>query len=263
MLYAPEIDPIFFSVGPLALRWYGLMYLLAAAAFWILGRYRARQTWRGVSASTVDDLMFYGLLGAIIGGRLGYVIFYAEWSALVADPLLPFKLWHGGMSFHGGLLGVVAVLWLMARRRNMPLLRLTDFVAPLVPLGLGFGRIGNFINGELWGRVSDAPWAMVFRHVDAQPRHPSQLYEAALEGFLLFAALYIFSARRRPLGATTAWFALGYAISRFIVEFVREPDAHIGFIAGAWFTVGHALTLPLGAAGLALLIWSRRAARVG
>ena len=258
MLYAPEIDPVFFAIGPLEMRWYGFMYLVAAAAFWALGRYRAREAWRGVDAGVVDDLLFYGMIGAIIGGRLGYIVFYSDWALMASDPLLPLKVWQGGMSFHGGLLGVLAALWLMARRRGLPVLQLSDFVAPLIPIGLGLGRVGNFINGELWGRVSDVPWAMVFTHVDLQPRHPSQLYEALLEGALLFAFLYWFSMRPRRLGEVSAWFALGYAASRFAVEFAREPDAHLGFLAWGWLTMGHVLTLPLAGVGLALLIWSRR-----
>lgn len=259
MVYAPEIDPVLLSAGGLELRWYGLMYLAAAAAFWIIGRRRARETWRGVDATVVDDMVFYGMLGAVVGGRLAYVVFYAEWSAFAADPWLPLKIWRGGMSFHGGVVGVVAALWMLARARGLPLLRLTDFAAPLVPLGLAFGRVGNFVNGELWGRETDAPWAMVFRHVDAAPRHPSQLYEAALEGVLLFVVLYVFSRRLRRPGEVSAWFALGYAAARFTVEFFREPDAHIGFIAWGWLTLGHALTLPLAAIGVVLLVRSRAA----
>lgn len=231
------------------------MYLLGAAALWILGRFRAREAWRGIQSRMVDDLVFYGMLGAIIGGRLGYVIFYVGWSAVAADPFLPFKVWEGGMSFHGGLAGVFVVLVLIARAYGVTVWQLSDFVVPLVTPGLAFGRIGNFINGELWGRVSDVPWAMIFRNVDDLPRHPSQLYEAFLEGFVLFVFLWILSRRPRRAGFVTAWFALGYGMSRFLVEFVREPDAHIGFIAWGWLTMGHILTLPLGIAGAFGLYW--------
>lgn len=258
VLHAPAIDPVAFFLGPVAVRWYGLMYLLGAAAFWFLGRWRARDAWRNVQAQWVDDVLFYGVLGAIIGGRLGYVVFYSDWGTLADDPLMPLRIWQGGMSFHGGLIGVFAALWFLARRYGVSVWQLSDFVAPLVPPGLAFGRMGNFINGELWGRVSDAPWAMIFRHADHLPRHPSQLYEASLEGFLLFAFLWWFSARRRRAGEVTAWFAMGYAISRFLVEFVREPDAHIGFIAWGWLTLGHVLTIPVGVLGLCLWLRARR-----
>ena len=257
MIYAPQIDPVLLSIGVFELRWYGLMYLAAAAAFWGLGRRRARQEWRGVSADMVDDMVFFGILGAIAGGRLAYVVFYADWELIAHDPWLPFKLWHGGMSFHGGVVGVIVALWWTASRYGVPVLRLVDFAAALTPIGLAFGRVGNFINGELWGRVSDAPWAMVFVHAGAAPRHPSQLYQAALEGLALFVLLYLFSMRSRRLGEVSAWFAIGYSAARFTVEFFREPDAHIGFVAWGWMTMGHVLTLPLAAAGVALLVWSR------
>lgn len=259
MLRFPEIDPVMFSLGPVELRWYGFMYLVGALAFWLLGRARARQAWRGVEPALVDDMVFYGVLGAVVGGRLGYMLFY-DAASLAAQPLSVFMVWRGGMSFHGGLVGVLVAFWLLARRARVPLLRLLDFAAPMAPIGLGAGRVGNFINGELWGRATDAPWGMAFPHADALARHPSQLYEAAAEGVALFVLLWLFSAKPRPAGAVAGVFALGYAVARFGVEFFREPDPHLGFIAWDWLTMGQLLCLPVAAAGVALLVYARRVA---
>jgi len=243
------IDPVAVQIGPLAVRWYGLMYLVGFGAAWWLGQRRARQPGSPVTPAQVDDLIFYGALGVILGGRLGYMLFYGR-EQVAADPLSVIRIWEGGMSFHGGLLGVLVAMALWGRHLGITFFRLMDFVAPLVPIGLGTGRIGNFINGELWGKPTDVPWAVI---VDGTPRHPSQLYEAGLEGVLLFAVLWVFSARPRPVMAVSGLFLLVYGLSRFAVEFVRLPDAHIGYLAGGWFTMGQLLSTPMIAGGLLLL----------
>ncbi|NRA53769.1 MAG: prolipoprotein diacylglyceryl transferase [Gammaproteobacteria bacterium] len=248
----PQIDPIIFQIGPIALRWYGLMYLLGfVGALW-LGNMRADRPNSGWTRDQVSDLLFYGFIGVILGGRIGYVIFY-HFDYFLANPLYLFKVWEGGMSFHGGLLGVIMALIIFARITNKKMLELGDFVAPLVPLGLGFGRIGNFINGELWGRTSDVPWAMVFPGGGPLARHPSQLYQAALEGFCLFLVLYLFSRKPRPLGVISGMFLLGYGLCRFIVEFFREPDAHLGLLT-LNLSMGQLLTIPMLVGGLFLII---------
>jgi phosphatidylglycerol:prolipoprotein diacylglycerol transferase len=259
MLNAPQIDPIAIQLGPLAVRWYGLMYLAGFLAAWWLGRRRARRDGSGWNAMQVDDLIFYGALGVILGGRVGYVIFYGfdQW---LDDPLYLLRIWQGGMSFHGGLLGVLVAAWLFGRRHGFGFFATTDFVAPLVPLGLLAGRLGNFVNGELWGRVSDVPWAMVFPHAGPLPRHPSQLYEAFLEGLVLFAVLWLYSARPRPTMAVSGLFLVGYGCARTAVEFAREPDAHLGFLAGGWLTMGMLLSLPMVVAGGVLMALAYRGA---
>ena len=255
MLIYPEIDPVALSLGPIKVHWYGLMYLIGFLAFWWLGRLRARKDFIVVKPADVGDMMFYGVLGVVLGGRIGYVLFY-NFSTFLEDPLLLLRIWQGGMSFHGGFLGVLAAAWLYQRRRNLGFWNIMDFVAPMIPIGLGAGRIGNFINAELWGRVTDLPWAVVYPFVDAEPRHPSQLYEAFLEGLVLFVILWIYASRPRPMAAVSALFLLGYGIFRFLVEFVREPDGHIGFIAFDWVTMGHLLTLPMIIAGIVLMVWA-------
>ncbi len=252
MLYAPQIDPIAIQLGPLAIRWYGLMYLLGFLAAWWLGRRRARRDGSGWSDAQVDDLIFYAALGVILGGRVGYVLFYG-FEQLLADPLYLLRIWEGGMSFHGGLLGVLVAAWLFGRKHGFGFFGVTDFVAPLVPIGLGAGRVGNFVNGELWGRVSDVPWAMVFAHAGPLPRHPSQLYEALLEGLVLFVLLWLYSARPRPRMAVSGLFLLGYGTARTAVEFAREPDAHLGYLAGDWLTMGMLLSLPMVLAGAVMM----------
>jgi phosphatidylglycerol:prolipoprotein diacylglycerol transferase len=227
------------------------MYLIAFLAFWWLGRRRARQTGL-LQAQQVDDLLFYGALGVILGGRLGYVFFYG-FEQLLADPLYLVRIWQGGMSFHGGLLGVLVAAWLFGRKHGLGFFGVTDFIAPLVPLGLGAGRVGNFINGELWGRVSDAPWAMVFAHAGPLPRHPSQLYEAFLEGLVLFLLLWFYSAKPRPRMAVSGLFLVGYGAARTAVEFAREPDAHLGYLAGGWLTMGMLLSVPMVLVGAVLM----------
>lgn len=248
----PQIDPVAFSIGQLQLRWYGLMYLFGFALGWALGRWRASRPGSGWRPADVDDLLTCVMLGIILGGRLGYVLFY-DLPVYIHDPVEILRIWNGGMSFHGGLLGVLGAFWYFARSRGRSFLEVSDFVAPLVPQGLFFGRLGNFINGELWGKVSDAPWAMVFPGGGPQPRHPSQLYEALLEGLVLFAMVWIYSDKPRRTGAVSGLFALGYGVFRFLVEFVREPDVQLGYLAFGWLTMGQVLCLPLILAGLWLL----------
>jgi len=246
MLVHPEIDPVALQIGPLAVRWYGLTYLAGFAAGWWLGRVRARNPAFGWTAEEVNDLVFYIALGIVLGGRVGYVLFYG-FEAWLADPLVLIRVWEGGMSFHGGLIGVLVAMALFGRRTGRRFFVVTDFIAPLIPPGLGFGRIGNFINGELWGRATDLPWGMQFHGYGAgdMPRHPSQLYEALLEGLALFAILWLFSARPRPVMAVSGLFLLCYGSFRMAVEFVREPDQHLGFMALDWVTMGHVLSLPM------------------
>lgn len=255
MLVHPQIDPVALQVGPLAIHWYGLMYLFAFAQFLLLGRLRIRQEpyqslrW---TLKDLEDLLFWGVLGVIVGGRLGYVLFYMP-SFYLHNPLSIFKLWEGGMSFHGGLLGVLIALAWFAKRRQLPYFLITDFVAPLVPLGLAFGRLGNFINGELWGRPTDWPWAMVFPMVDQLGRHPSQLYQFAGEGLLLALLLWIYVRKPRPVGQTSGLFLLGYGGFRFVTEFAREPDAFLGLL-GFGLSMGQWLSIPMIGLGLYLLL---------
>jgi len=252
----PQIDPIAFSIGPLAVRWYGLMYLVGFGLAWWLGTRRIAKNRAPVTKAQFDDLIFLAVLGVIIGGRLGYVLFYKP-GHYATHPLEIFAVWQGGMSFHGGLLGVMAAMLFAARKHRVDYLRLMDFVAPLVPLGIAAGRLGNFINGELYGRVTDGPWGMVFRGAGDAPRHPSQLYQFALEGLLLFVILWIFSASERRRGEVSAMFLLGYGVLRFIAEFGREPDAFLGLLAFG-LSMGQWLCLPMIAGGLALFAWARR-----
>lgn len=259
MLVHPDFDPIAFSLGPLSVRWYGLMYLLGFAAGWALGRHRAGQPGSGWKPEQVDDLVFYAALGVILGGRIGYILFY-NFDAFVRNPLVLFRIWEGGMSFHGGLLGVLAAMALYARKLGRGFFQVTDFIAPLIPPGLLFGRIGNFINGELWGRPTDLPWGMVFHSPGAGPlpRHPSQLYEAFLEGLMLFVVLWLYSARPRPTMAVSGLFLVGYGGFRFLVELVRQPDAHMGYLAFGWVTMGQVLSLPMVLIGAAFMVWAYR-----
>jgi len=252
----PNIDPVAFSIGPLAVRWYGLMYLAGFAAAWWLGVSRIRKGLAPVTREAFDDLIFYGVLGVILGGRLGYVLFYKP-GYYAAHPLEIFYVWQGGMSFHGGLLGVMAAMWFAARKHRVDYLRLMDFVAPLCPLGLAAGRLANFINGELWGRATDLPWGMVFRGAGPEPRHPSQLYQFALEGLALFVVLWWFSAKPRPRGQVSGVFLIGYGTFRFIAEFAREPDSFLGLLA-LGLSMGQWLCLPMIAGGVWLVAWARR-----
>jgi phosphatidylglycerol:prolipoprotein diacylglycerol transferase len=256
MLIHPQIDPIAFSIGPLAVRWYGLMYLAGFAAAWWLGTRRIKAALAPITRKQFDDLIFLAVLGVILGGRLGYVLFYKP-GYYAAHPLEIFAVWQGGMSFHGGLLGVMAAMWIAARRNRVHFLSLMDFVAPLCPLGIAAGRVGNFINGELWGRVTGLPWGMVFRGAGDAPRHPSQLYQAALEGFALFVVLWWFSSKPRPRGQVSAVFLIGYGAFRFIAEFARQPDAFLGLLT-LGLTMGQWLCIPMIIGGVLLFAWSRR-----
>jgi phosphatidylglycerol:prolipoprotein diacylglycerol transferase len=256
VLVHPSIDPIAFSVGPLAVRWYGLMYLAGFAAGWWLGVRRIAKGQAPITRAQLDDLLFLIVLGVILGGRLGYVLFYKP-GYYAAHPLEIFYIWQGGMSFHGGLLGVMLAMVFAARRHGVDWLRLMDFIAPLCPLGFAAGRLGNFINGELPGRVTDLPWGMVFPGAGDAPRHPSQLYQFALEGVVLFIVLWWFSSKPRPRGQVSAMFLLGYGVLRFIAEFGREPDSFIGYLA-LGLTMGQWLCLAMIAGGAALFAWSRR-----
>lgn len=248
-----DFDKSAFSIFGWDIYWYGLMYLAAFVVAWLLGRYRARQPDSGWNNEQVDDLLFYGGLGVILGGRIGYVLFY-NFSVFIHDPLVLFQVRDGGMSFHGGLLGVMLALWLFNRKYQKGYFTVLDFAAPLGPLGLGFGRIGNFINGELWGSPTSLPWGMIFPAAGPEPRHPNPLYEAFLEGAVLFAILWWFSSRPRPVMAVSGLFAIGYGVFRFIIEFVRIPDAHIGYLAWGWLTMGQLLSLPLIVVGIILML---------
>ncbi len=254
MLSYPEIDPIAFQFGPLRIHWYGLMYVIGFAAAWWLARVRAagpNSTWKPVD---VDDLIFYAAVGVIAGGRLGWILVYG-FERLLDDPLSFIRVWEGGMSFHGGLAGVmIAVAW-FARRRGREIADVLDFTAPLPALGLFAGRIGNFINGELWGKPTDLPWGFL---VGGDVRHPTQLYEAALEGVVLFTVIWWFTSKPRPRFAPAGLFLACYAAFRIFVEFLRLPDAHIGYLASGWLTMGQLLSLPMLIAGLGMLVWSHR-----
>jgi len=256
VLIHPNIDPVAIHIGPLAVRWYGLMYLAGFMAAWWLGVRRIKTGRAPVTREQFDDLLFYAVLGVILGGRLGYVLFYQP-GYYFAHPLQIFEVWHGGMSFHGGFLGVLAAMGYAAHKHRVNWWALMDYVAPLVPIGLGAGRLGNFINGELWGRVTTMPWGMVFPRAGPQPRHPSELYEFALEGVVLFVILWWFSSKPRPRGQVSALFLIGYGSFRFLVEFTRQPDAFLGYLA-LGLTMGQWLSLPMIAAGIALLVWTRR-----
>ncbi len=262
MLTYPQINPIALSLGPIQIHWYGLMYLCGFAAAYGLALWRARRV--GWSADQVSDLIFYGAMGVILGGRLGYVFFYG-FDRFLHDPFWLLRVWEGGMSFHGGLLGVIVAMAFFARRYQLSWFQVTDFIAPLAAPGLFFGRIGNFIGGELWGRPvinPDYPFGMVFPHVDALVRHPSQLYEALLEGLLLFVVLWLFTLKERPRMAASALFLIGYGFARFTIEFFREPDLDQGFVAFDWMTKGQVLTLPMIMLGFVLfaLAYRRQAA---
>jgi phosphatidylglycerol:prolipoprotein diacylglycerol transferase len=260
MLIHPQFDPIAFSLGPLHIRWYGLMYLVAFLMFVWLGRIRARARPEfGIDAQEIDDLMFYGMLGVVLGGRLGQVLFF-EPGYYFSHPAEIIAVWKGGMSCHGGFLGVLVAIALWARKHGKRFFEVTDFIAPLVPLGLAAGRIGNFINGELIGRVADPmlPWAMVFPQVDALPRHPSQLYQAGLEGLTLFVVLWLFARHQRPVGQVSAVFLLGYGACRFAAEFFRTPDDGIFGTLSLGLSMGQWLSVPMIAAGLLIFVIKRR-----
>jgi phosphatidylglycerol:prolipoprotein diacylglycerol transferase len=258
MLIHPNIDPIAIAIGPIAIRWYGLMYLFSFGAFWFLGTRRIASPRPGapITREQFDDLLFYGILGVILGGRLGYVIFYKA-SYYLSHPLEIFAVWQGGMSFHGGFLGVLLAMAWFARKHGKHWLDLMDFIAPLVPLGLAAGRLGNFINGELWGRTTEVAWGMVFRGAGPLPRHPSQLYEMVTEGLLLFFVLWFYSAKPRPRGAVSGLFLIGYGVARFACEYTREPDDYLGTLALS-MTMGQWLSAPMMIAGIAMMVWAYR-----
>jgi phosphatidylglycerol:prolipoprotein diacylglycerol transferase len=284
MLIHPQFDPVAIHLGPLAVHWYGLMYLTGFMLFLWLGKLRLRtlnkvragknrplsnsppqagertnvdSTLKSFDDKMLDDLLFYGVLGVVLGGRLGEVLFYNP-AHYAAHPLEIFAVWQGGMSFHGGFLGVLAAMALFAHRKKIKWLQLMDFIAPLVPLGLGAGRIGNFINGELWGRPTDVAWGMVFPNVDQLPRHPSQLYEFALEGLALFALLWLYSNKPRPMGAVSGLFLIGYGSFRFLAEFTRNPDDGIFGLMTFGISMGQWLSLPMVLAGIGMMVWAYR-----
>ena len=271
-MHYPAIDPVIVSLGPLAVRWYGLAYLAAFVLCWWLGNVQSRRAFPGWTGPQISDLVFYGAVGAVIGGRLGYLLFYA-FESLLRDPLVLVRIWDGGMSFHGGLLGAVAAMAWFARRTNRSFWQVTDFLAPLVPLGLGLGRLGNFANTELPGRMTEAPWGLVYpctadavRSINVMctgewesfARHPSSLYQAFTEGLVLFAFLWWIAARPRPAGVISGAFLAGYGGLRFVTEFFRMPDAHIGFIAFDWLTMGQLLSLPMAIVGILVILWASR-----
>lgn len=269
-MHYPLIDPVIVSIGPLAVRWYGMAYLAAFVLAWWLGSRRA--TARGYTAQEVSDIVFYGAVGAVLGGRIGYAFFYG-FATLREDPLWLFRMWEGGMSFHGGLIGVLLALAWFARGTGRTFLQVGDFVAPIVPTGLGFGRLGNFVNMELPGRATDSPLGLIYpcdavRSLDPLctgvweefARHPSPLYQAFAEGLVLFAFIWWFSSTSRPTGVVSGAFLVGYGVIRFCTELFREPDAHIGFVALDWLTMGQLLSLPMVIFGIAMIVLARRKA---
>ncbi|RRO05690.1 prolipoprotein diacylglyceryl transferase [Pectobacterium aquaticum] len=274
----PQFDPVIFSIGPLALHWYGLMYLVGFIfAMWLAVR-RANKLGSGWTKDEVENLLYMGFLGVFVGGRLGYVLFYA-FPSFLENPLYLFKVWDGGMSFHGGLMGVICVMLWFAHRTKRNFFQVADFIAPLIPFGLGAGRLGNFINGELWGRVTtDTPWAMlfpgsrgedmvlavsnpqwqtIFNQYGMLPRHPSQLYQMMLEGVALFIILNLFIRKSRPMGSVSGLFLIGYGMFRIITEFFRQPDAQLGLFGGL-FSMGQILSLPMVIAGILMMVWAYR-----
>lgn len=257
MLTYPDIDPILFQLGDIKIRWYGLMYVIGFVFAWWLARRRATQSWSVIRPEQVDDLLFYGMLGVILGGRIGYAIIYG-FDQLVSDPLYLIKITEGGMSFHGGLAGVMIAMALYARKLGVRVWAMIDFVAPITPLGLFFGRVGNFINGELWGKPTDVPWGF---KVDGVVLHPSMLYEAILEGLVLFVILWIFTKRQRPVMSVSGMFLFFYGVFRFAVEFVRVPDSHLGYLALDWLTMGQILSVPMIIAGAVLFYLAYKPAR--
>jgi phosphatidylglycerol---prolipoprotein diacylglyceryl transferase len=262
MLVHPQFNPVAFQLGPLAVHWYGLSYLLAFILFLWLANLRLKQPQiqaQGWVKRDIDDLLFYGVLGVILGGRLGHVLFYKPHYYL-ENPLKIFAVWEGGMAFHGGLLGVIAAMGLFAYLRKRPMWQVIDFIAPCVPTGLASGRIGNFINGELWGRAADPqlPWAMIFMNSGSSlPRHPSQLYQFALEGLLLFILLWFFARKHRAIGQVAAFFLMGYGVCRFVVEYFREPDQFLQLLPFDW-SMGQWLSVPMMLFGAVLWVWAVR-----
>ncbi|MBX2847701.1 MAG: prolipoprotein diacylglyceryl transferase [Acidiferrobacterales bacterium] len=257
MLIHPNFDPVAVQLGPFAVHWYGLMYVLGFLGVYLYGSYRinrySRLSTTGWTKDLLSDLIFYGALGAVIGGRLGYVMFYKPLEYL-SNPVDILMINQGGMSFHGGLLGVIAAMAWFAKVKKFHIYEIGDFVAPLAPIGLFFGRLGNFINQELWGKVTDLPWGMVFTNGGSEPRHPSMLYEAVLEGLVLLFLISWLARKPRPLGMLAGLFLVGYAIARILVEFVRVPDEHLNYLLLDWVTMGHLLCLPMLVFGLYLML---------
>ena len=251
--WAANIDPVALELGAIQVHWYGLMYVFGFGAGWFLAQRQVSRSGSTWTSALVDDLVVWAMIGVVVGGRAGYLLVY-DWPAFAANPLVFFQIWNGGMSFHGGLLGVLVALWLWGKRQARPFLAVVDFVAPCVAPGLFFGRIGNFINGELWGAVTDGPFGVVFASGGPLPRHPSQLYEAGLEGLLLFIVVWKYAATPRPLGRVSGVFAVAYALFRSLVEFVRQPDPQLGYLAFGWLTMGQLLSLPLLLVGLWFLL---------
>lgn len=252
MFYYPsDINPIAFSLGPVKVHWYGLMYLVGFVGAWFLCLYRGKKT-GFLNKEQVTDLIFYSALGVILGGRIGYMVFY-DVPDLIANPLSLFKVWDGGMSFHGGLIGVCIALYFYGRHLKKSVWELTDFIAPVVPIGLAAGRAGNFINGELWGRVTTVPWGMIYPHAGPLPRHPSEIYEFLLEGVTLFLIMWFFSRKPRPRFAVSALFLLGYGCFRFFCECFRQPDPQYGYLLWGWVTMGQILSFPMIVAGIVAL----------
>ena len=254
-MLAPNIDPVAIALGPIKIHWYGLMYVISFLALWFFASRRAKQPDSGWSAQQVSDFVFYGALGVILGGRIGYMLFY-NLSHYVSNPLDVFKIWQGGMSFHGGLIGVLLSMLYFARKTGKTFFTVADFFAPWVPIGLGLGRLGNFINQELWGRTTDVPWGMVFRDAGPLPRHPSQLYQAALEGLALFVILWLFTRKPRPTASVSGLFLICYGVFRVATEFVREPDPQLGYLAFGWLTMGQVLSVPMILFGIGLMVWA-------
>ncbi len=254
MLVRPAIDPVALHLGPIDIHWYGVMYLIGFMAAYVIASRNAPKL--GISSKNVEDLIFFGGIGVIAGGRIGYILFY-QTEKWLSDPLFLFKVWEGGMSFHGGLIGVLCAVLYLSRAWKRTFWQMVDFVAPLIPIGIGFGRIGNFINNELWGKVSDVPWAMA-PLPGLAPRHPSQLYEAFLEGLVLFVIVHWVYSKNPRIGVTSAVFAIVYGLFRFMVEFVRVPDPQLGYLALGWLTMGQLLTIPLIATGCILIYCSRK-----
>jgi phosphatidylglycerol:prolipoprotein diacylglycerol transferase len=244
MLNYPNIDPVALALGPLKVHWYGITYLIGFVGAWLLGKQRAQRDFSPISPEAVEDLIYFAALGVILGGRIGYILFY-HFGMFLENPLVLFKIWQGGMSFHGGMLGVFVAMHFFGKKHHCTMLQLTDIIAPLCPIGLGAGRIGNFINSELWGRTTDVPWGMFFPNGGDLPRHPSQLYEAGLEGIVLFTILWLYTQKQRPAMAPTGLVLFLYGCFRFFVEFFRMPDAHLGYLALDWVTMGQLLSLPM------------------
>jgi phosphatidylglycerol---prolipoprotein diacylglyceryl transferase len=251
MIHYPTINPIAITIGPIKIYWYGIMYLIGFATAWLLLQYRIKKQIPILTKNQVTDLIFYSAIGVVVGGRLGYMLFYNVTTFLHA-PWVLFKIWQGGMSFHGGLIGVAVALYGYGRSIHQPFLKLADFLMPVVPIGLGAGRIGNFINGELWGRPTEMPWGMVFPRADGLARHPSQLYEFGLEGVLLFIILWVYSSRPRASGKVSGLFLILYGLFRLISECFRQPDLQLGFVFSDWLTMGQLLSLPMMGVGVML-----------